>query len=71
MKSGDKITTLAGTEVMLPYANEQPCFGHRQGWCNSMATWRLEGPNLLLHWCEACKPRVTIKGEWIKMDVHP
>lgn len=69
MNSGDVIKTLAGTSVVLPFANEHPCFGQRQGWCKNLASWRLEGDSLILHFCDACKPRITIHGNWTKLAV--
>src|SRR5437773_1787749 len=70
MKSGDKIQTLAGTTATVPYTNEHPCFGQRQGWCRNLATWRMEGPHLVLHFCEDCKKRPELNGpgnEWTKL----
>lgn len=72
MKSGDKIPTLAGTMAILPYANEHPCFGQRQGWCNNKATWRMESKHLILHFCDNCKNRPDpFKEEtdhWTKLE---
>lgn len=72
MKSGDNIPTLAGTTLTLPYANEHPCFGQRQGWCNNLATWRMEGAHLLLHFCDECKARPNFfkkrGNQWIKLE---
>lgn len=74
MQSGDKITTLAGTKAELPYANEHPCFGQRQGWCENLATWRMESPNLILHWCDVCKLKQydgTEEAKWTKLEARP
>jgi len=77
MKSGDKILTLAGTMATVPFANEHPCFGQRQGWCTNLASWRLEGPRLILHFCSDCKKRPQTKllakkklfpNVWTKLD---
>ncbi len=64
MKSGDEIRTVAGTMATLPYANEHPCFGRRQGWCNNLATYRLEGEHVILHFCEECKQRPEFDNPW-------
>ena len=74
IKSGDKLPTLAGTQVTLPYANQHPCFGQRQGFCQNLATWRMESKHLLLHFCNACKRRPEFKGneyEWVKLGIQP
>jgi hypothetical protein len=74
MQSGDKIDTLAGFPVELPYAREHPCFGQRQGWCKNLATWRMEGPYLMLHWCDACKKHSRFTGaenKWIGLEQRP
>lgn len=73
-KSGDMVATAAGTQTQLPYANEVPCFGQRQGWCESLATWRMQAKNLMLHWCEACKARGKFNGPenvWTKLEARP
>ena len=71
MKAGDKIPTLAGTMATVPYANEHPCFGQRQGYCKNVAAWRMETVNLILHWCDECKTRPNVQkfdGQWTKME---
>lgn len=59
----------------LPYAGEHPCFGQQQEWaCTNMATWRMEGQFVMLHWCEACKTRVSPGWNdvtWTPMDKRP
>jgi len=71
MKSGDKIPTMAGTIAVLPFANEHPCFGQRQGWCENLATWRMENKYLILHFCDKCKQRPDLfnkaTDQWIKL----
>jgi hypothetical protein len=71
MKSGDKIQTLSGATVLVPYAGEHPCFGQRQGWCTNQATWRFEGEHVILHFCDSCKARFTLAGTWTAMDKRP
>jgi hypothetical protein len=46
--------------LTLPIADEQPCFGQRQGYCNNMAIWRMDGDHLSLHFCDECKNRENI-----------
>lgn len=72
MKSGDAIKTLSGETVHAPFSGEHPCFGQRQGWCQNKATWRIEGSHFLLHFCDSCKTgKVTLKGQWVKLDEKP
>lgn len=71
MNSGDKLKTLGGSTVIVPFAGEHPCFGQRQGWCANAATWRFESEHLLLHFCEDCKARFKTAGEWTPMDKRP
>lgn len=59
-QSGDKVSTLAGTTVELPYANEHPCFGNRQGWCANMATKRMTSKHMMLHFCDKCSTRPSL-----------
>ena len=73
LKSGDRIPSLAGTMVTLPYANQHPCFGQRQGFCQNLATWRMESTHLMLHFCDDCKRRPEFKGDeyqWTKLEVR-
>ncbi len=43
----------------MPYKNEHPCFGQQQEWqCRNLATWRVDGQHVMLHWCDDCKKRV-------------
>jgi len=67
MKSGDLIPNLTGGRAQLPFANEHPCFGQRQGWCSNLAAWRFETPYLVLQFCDVCKPKVP-DGEWTKLE---
>jgi hypothetical protein len=80
MKSGDKIKTLAGTEVEEPYSNEHPCFGQRQEpkMCNNMSTWRLDGKHLHIHWCDDCKSKLDAEHKfdsdafvWTRLEERP
>ena len=66
MKSGDKIQTMAGTTVEFPYAFEHPCFGQSQEppFCHNLATWRVEGKHLILHWCGYCKIRLDAEHKF-------
>ena len=69
MKSGDKIRTLAGGTRSLPFKEEHLCFNQRTG-CANMASWRLEAPHLMLHFCDECKDKQTF-GDCVPMDVRP
>lgn len=74
MKSGDSIPTMAGTNAVLPYANQHPCFGQRQGWCKNFASWRMESTHLLLHFCDQCKEgkQLDFPGmTWTKLEPKP
>ncbi len=71
-QSGDLLKTMAGTTVRLPFALEHSCFGNRQGWCENRAKWRMETPQLLLHWCDACKLRSDFgNATWTKLPEKP
>jgi hypothetical protein len=71
MKSGDKLQTLAGTTVSLPYAGEKACVMQNNGSCNQPATWRLVGEHWILHFCEHCKGKVKLPGKWEQMEARP
>lgn len=75
LKSGDKVKTAAGVEAELPYADEHPCFGQRQGWCTNLATWRRETSHTLLHFCDECKrtkPQLSPEDStWTKLEPRP
>ena len=76
INSGNKIQTFAGTSVEIPYANENICFGQRQGWCQSLATWRIVGTHIMLHFCDECKnnDKKIFQGneyKWTKLKKRP
>lgn len=72
-KSGDEVETIDGTKLTMPFANEHPCFGGRQGYCKNLATWRVEGTHVLLHFCDECqkRPNVNRLGKWTKLEKRP
>lgn len=62
--------------MKLPTKGNHPCFGQRQGWCNSAAIWRLEGKNVIFHFCDVCKERKETQalakgGAFIEMPEAP
>jgi len=75
MKSGEVVRTMDPDVVReAPYADEHPCFGQRQGWCRNLATWRVEGNNILFHFCTSCKERPVFSGpgyKWTKLEERP
>lgn len=56
-QSGDYLKAVNGTYKQLPYREEIPCFGQREGHCAAMATWRVVSSALILHFCDECKAR--------------
>lgn len=76
-QSGDRVTAIDGTSYEMPFAQEHPCFGQRQGWCSNLATWRVDSDYVLLHFCDSCKVRHEQRGKpfsgerWTHLAARP
>lgn len=63
MEVGGEPAMTFGGAATFPYRDEHPCFNR----CGRMAQWRMDGPNLMLHWCTPCKDECEAEGKFTEV----